>query len=74
MKYLHIVAFILVIIGGLNWGLVALGWNLVDMILGSWPALEMVVYLLVGLSAIYLAVMHPKECKVCSANKAGGMM
>jgi uncharacterized protein len=72
MKYLHMIAFILLVIGGLNWGLVALGWNVVDMILGSWPALEMVVYLLVGLSAIYLAVMHTKECRVCG--KSGGMM
>lgn len=67
MKYLHMVAFILVIVGGLNWGLTALGFNVVNMIVGSWPVVEQVVYLLVGLSAIYLAVSHKSDCKMCSA-------
>lgn len=53
---------ILVIIGGLNWGLVGLGnlmgsdWNVVNMILGSIPTLEAIVYVLVGLSAIKMLV------------------
>lgn len=67
MKYLHIVAFILVIVGGLNWGLTALGFNVVNMILGSVPMVEQIVYLLVGLSAVYLAVTHSSDCKACSA-------
>lgn len=67
MKYLHMVAFILVIVGGLNWGLTAVGFNLVYMILGSWPMLEQLVYILVGLSAVYLAITHGKDCKNCSA-------
>ncbi len=78
MKYAHMVSFILVIVGGLNWGLVGLGWwaggadwNVVHMILGMWPMVEGLVYVLVGLSAVYLAVMHPKECLVC---KSGGPM
>lgn len=75
MKALHIIAFILVIVGGLNWGLVGLGgfagadWNVVHMILGSWPSVEWIVYVLVGLSAIWLVVRHKKECRVCG----GGM-
>jgi uncharacterized membrane protein YuzA (DUF378 family) len=69
MKALHMIAFVLLVVGGLNWGLVALGWNLVDMIFGAWPVLEQVIYGLVGLSAIYLAVTHMKECKTCSAGK-----
>jgi hypothetical protein len=68
MKYLHMIAFILLVVGGLNWGLTALGWNVVNMILGSWPQVEQIVYLLVGLSAIYVAIKHPKECKVCSSS------
>lgn len=65
MKYLHMVAFVLVIVGGLNWGLVAFDVNAVALLLGAWPAVEMLVYILVGLSAIYLAAMHWKECKEC---------
>lgn len=67
MKYLHMVAFILVIVGGLNWGLTALGFNVVNMIVGAWPMLEQIVYLLVGLSAIYLALTHGKDCMTCKA-------
>ena len=65
MKSLHMVAFILVIIGGLNWLLVAFHYNLVDSILGAGSALSMLVYILVGLSAIYLVVTHRKDCKTC---------
>lgn len=67
MKYLHMVTFILVIVGGLNWGLTAVGYNVVNMILGSWPAVENLVYILVGLSAVYLVVDHKKSCKMCAA-------
>lgn len=66
MKYLHMVTFVLVIIGGLNWGLTAVGYNVVNMILGGWPALEQLVYILVGLSALYLVFTHKKDCKTCS--------
>jgi uncharacterized membrane protein YuzA (DUF378 family) len=72
MKVLHMIGFILVVIGGLNWGLVGLGWlagnadwNVVHMILGSWPQLEGIVYVLVGLSALWLLVEHKKSCKMC---------
>ena len=56
------VAYWLTIIGGLNWGLVGIGnlvggdWNVVNMILGSVSWLEAIVYVLVGLSAIYMVV------------------
>jgi uncharacterized protein len=49
------VALVLVIVGGLNWGLVgAFKFNLVDSIFGVESALARIVYVLVGLSAIYL--------------------
>lgn len=51
---------ILLIIGGLNWGLVGVAmlmgngsnWNVVNLLLGSWPVVEGIVYVLVGLSAV----------------------
>lgn len=69
MKALHTIAFVFVVIGGINWGLVGISpsYNLVSMLLGSWPAVEQVVYILVGLSAIYLAATHRGDCKTCSA-------
>jgi uncharacterized protein len=49
---------VLLIIGGLNWGLVGLGmlmnsdWNVVKIIFGSIPTLEAIIYVLVGFAAI----------------------
>lgn len=68
MKALHIVAFILLVIGGLNWGLSALGYNVVEMALGSWPQVVTAVYLLVGLSAVLELVTHKNVCRVCPSN------
>lgn len=66
MKMLHMVAFTLLIVGGLNWGLVGLfGLNLVTMLLGA-TGLENIVYILVGASAVYIAFGHMKECRMCS--------
>lgn len=54
MKALNMVALILIIVGGLNWGLVgAFEFNLVDAIFGEGSALARVVYGLVGLAAVY---------------------
>lgn len=56
------IAIILLIIGGLNWGLVGLfDFDLVAAILGDMSMLSRIVYVLVGLSAIYIAVTAPKK-------------
>ena len=53
---------LLLLIGGLNWGLIGLGGflgsdlNVVNMLLGSWPTVEWIVYLLVGLSALKMVI------------------
>ena len=47
------VALILLIIGGLNWGLAIWDINVVTMLLGTIPILVTVVYALVGLAALY---------------------
>ena len=70
MKALHMTAFILLVIGGLNWLLVAFGWNLVTAIFGFSATLVTIIYILVGLSAIFEAVTHGKNCKTCSAGAA----
>ncbi len=54
MEIIDKVAMVLVIIGGLNWGLYAFGYNLVDLLVGAFPPVDMIVYVLVALSAIYL--------------------
>jgi uncharacterized membrane protein YuzA (DUF378 family) len=66
MKMLHMVAFLLTAFGAINWGLTALGYNLVNMLLGGMPGLESIVYLLVGASGVYVLMTHKGDCKVCS--------
>jgi uncharacterized membrane protein YuzA (DUF378 family) len=49
------IALVLVIVGGLNWGLVGLlQFDLVKALLGSIPLLQNAVYTLVGLAAVYM--------------------
>jgi uncharacterized protein len=57
MKTITLVAVILLIIGGLNWGLVgAFDFNLVDTLLGEGSVLARIVYVLVGLAAVWQTV------------------
>jgi len=61
MKTLDVIAAVLLVIGGLNWGLVGVAhFDLVATIFGmrfgETSALSSVVYVLVGLSALYQAV------------------
>lgn len=47
------VAYVLLVVGGLNWGLVgAFDFNLVDELFGVESAVSRVVYVLVGLAAL----------------------
>lgn len=77
-KGLHTISWILVVVGALNWGLVGLGgfvggnWNLVNLILGFSPMLELIVYVLVGAAAVYEVVTHKKNCRKCGSS--GGAM
>jgi uncharacterized membrane protein YuzA (DUF378 family) len=73
MKSLHSIAFILLIIGGLNWLLVALlGYGV-----GQWldmvsPMLTKLVYILVGVSALYEMFSHKGRCKECMGKGSMG--
>ena len=56
MKYITLLAFILVIVGGLNWGLVGFfGFDLVATLFGIMTPFSRLIYDLVGLSAIWVA-------------------
>ena len=61
MKKLPMIAWWLAIVGALNWLLIGLGsalgmdnWNIVNLILKGWPGLENLVFILVGLSGLWL--------------------
>jgi hypothetical protein len=70
MKSVSWIATLLMVVGAINWGLVGLfDWNLVEAIFGSWPTVEMIVYLLVGLSGIWgISLLVPKK-----SGMGGGM-
>jgi len=64
------IAKVLVLVGGVNWGLVGAGmlfgggdWNVVHLLLGGVPVVESIVYLLVGLAAI--VKIFGCRCKKC---------
>ena len=56
MDALKTIALILVIVGGLNWGLVGLlNLDLIAIIFGEMSILSRIIYGLVGLAAVYMA-------------------
>lgn len=56
MKFLTSLSIVLLIVGGLNWGLVGLfNFDLVAAIFGNMSIISRIVYTVVGLSAIYTA-------------------
>ena len=62
MKSLSVIALILLIIGGLNWGLIGLvNINIVDMIFGG-SGIDRLVYILVGVAAVWKAVCFCQKC------------
>ena len=66
MKALHVIAFILLVVGGLNWGVLALtGWELGQLFGGMETTVSKVIYVLVGLSAVYMLATHRKNCMTC---------
>lgn len=57
MKIIGIITLLLVIIGGVNWGLIGIfDFNFVDAIFGEASMASRIVYVLVGISALYQLV------------------
>lgn len=65
------IAWILVLVGAANWGLTGIGMlagfnlNLVNLIFGSWPMIEAIVYVLVGVCAV--VKIFGCHCATCKA-------
>ncbi|MGI6272019.1 MAG: DUF378 domain-containing protein [Anaerohalosphaeraceae bacterium] len=54
MKTLDITVWTLLVIGGLNWGLIGLSnFNLIAAIFGEMTALTRIIYTLIGIAAVY---------------------
>ncbi|OHB18255.1 MAG: hypothetical protein A2666_00610 [Parcubacteria group bacterium RIFCSPHIGHO2_01_FULL_47_10b] len=74
MKGIHFVTFILLVIGGLNWLLFGIfNWELGQNLFGGMDSgLSTVVYVLIGLSALYEIFTHKQTCKLCEGMGKGG--
>ena len=74
MKPLHLIANTLVWIGALNWGVWAItGWEVGQLFGGMDASVSKVIYVLVGLSALYTIYEHKKICRYCGKEQAGAM-
>lgn len=62
MKGLHTVTWVLLVVGGLNWGLEVFGWGIGNYIPDG---LATLVYALVGISALVEIFTHKSNCKCC---------
>lgn len=68
-KSLHMATFLLLVVGGLNWLIVGVAdTDVVGYLPGPLPQ---IVYILVGLSAVYELVTHKKNCKMCGSMGMG---
>ena len=63
---LHMITFLLLVVGGLNWLLVGLlGWDIGMLFGGQMATISRIIYVLVGLSALAEVAMHKSDCKSC---------
>ena len=61
MKALTWIAVVVLVVGGLNWLLVgALNFDLVASLFGEKSTFSRIVYVLVGVAAIYVAIYSPR--------------
>lgn len=62
MKILDRITLILIVIGGINWGLIGFfQFNLVDFLFGSLSIVSRIIYGLVGISSVYALSFFAKE-------------
>ncbi|MEK7608483.1 MAG: DUF378 domain-containing protein [Patescibacteria group bacterium] len=72
MKGLHMVTFILLVVGGLNWLLFGLfQWEIGNLFGGPSAWVSRIIYILVGLSAVYELFAHKADCKACGPSASG---
>jgi len=66
MKGIHMIAFLLLVISGLNWLLVGVaGWDVGQLFGGQEAIVSRVIYILVGLAALWEVFTHKGACKHC---------
>lgn len=70
MKYLHMITFLLLIIGGINWLILGVAsWDVSALFGGQTATVSRFIYVIIGLAAIYEIVTHKDCCKKCAPPK-----
>jgi len=65
---IHKLAFIVLVVGGLNWLVLALsGWEIGQLFGGQEALISRGIYVFVGIAALYEVFTHRGTCKECSA-------
>ena len=68
---IHTITFILLVIGGLNWLVLGLfGWDLGMIFGGQMELISRVIYVLVGIAAVYEIFSHKSNCRACAPTQA----
>lgn len=71
MKAVHCIAFLVLVVGGLNWlALGAFGWELGSLFGGQDALISRAIYVVVGLAAVYELFTHKGGCKACGSGEA----
>jgi len=66
-KSIHMITFLLLVIGGLNWLLVGIfAWDVGELFGGQGAVVSRIIYILVGLSAVYEIITHKSLCSYCA--------
>ena len=72
-KKTHMIAFLLLVVGGLNWLLFGLiGWEIGAWLGGPDAVASRVLYILIGLAAIYELCTHRASCRHCDTPSTPG--
>ncbi|OGY93102.1 MAG: hypothetical protein A3B31_02820 [Candidatus Komeilibacteria bacterium RIFCSPLOWO2_01_FULL_53_11] len=67
---MHKITFILLVIGGLNWLVFGLSlWDIGQLFGGAEAMISRVIYVVVGLAAVYEIATHTANCRACTEKK-----
>ncbi len=67
---MHKITFILLVIGGLNWLVFGIAsWDIGQLFGGMDAMVSRVIYVVVGLAALYEIVTHKANCRACTEKK-----
>mgnify|MGYP001574911985 FL=1 len=69
MKQIHMIAFILLVFGGINWLLLGIfNWELSALVGGPSSLIAKIVFVVIGLAAVYEIATHRHNCRTCQVS------